>query len=133
MKRSLCNCIFIGAFSIMQAQVNFVSYSYSDPTIIYKGGMLIGFFPSGDTEFVCECSKNILNGVWRSYYPGGQICDSGRIKKNAPDGLWKSWYQSGQLRMEAEFSARYLSTAKSLLERIREKKFDGDVPVISGI
>jgi hypothetical protein len=133
MKKAFCCCIIIAAVSVTRSQVNYVNYSYSIPTTTYKDGVLTGYFPWGDTEFVCNASKNILDGIWRSYYPGGQICDSGRLKKNVPDGVWKSWYPSGQLRMQAEVSAKYLTDARILIDRIRDRRSNSDYPVISGM
>lgn len=106
---------FATLYNSSQVKVATVGYSSN---LDYKQGKVTGFFTTGDTQFVCQFSKDRLTGPWESWYLNGQLCDSGRLKNNAPDGLWKSWYPSGQLRMVAEYNANRLSDIKDDMQRV---------------
>lgn len=48
-------------------------------------------------------SNNTRQGVWKYWYPNGQIKDSGVIKNNQLVNTWFSWYENGQLMAIAQY------------------------------
>lgn len=42
-------------------------------------------------------------GNWKSYYPNGNLKDSGRYKKATKDGYWVSWYENGTLESKGTY------------------------------
>lgn len=47
--------------------------------------------------FTAWVRKGKLNGVWQSFYPGGNSCDSGNLINNLPDGRWVFKDNQGEL------------------------------------
>jgi len=55
--------------------------------------------------FTTETHKGKLNGIWKSWYANGNICDSGKLVNNLPDGEWKHWNEKGELIAIRNYSA----------------------------
>ena len=68
-----------------------------------KNGPYQGYFENGDLQFTTVIKKSRLQGVWKSFYQGGAVCDSGKFVKDVPDGEWKGWYPNGKLRLYMAF------------------------------
>jgi antitoxin component YwqK of YwqJK toxin-antitoxin module len=77
----------------------------------------IAYHENGNKKFFVVFKKNRITGDWKSWYPTGMSCDSGRFTGNAPDGVWKGWYPDGSLRYTWNVSAAKLSALKDELLR----------------
>jgi antitoxin component YwqK of YwqJK toxin-antitoxin module len=84
----------------------------------------IAYHENGNRKFFLVYKKNKLTGDWKSWYPSGMSCDSGRFSGNAPDGTWKGWYPDGSVRYTWNVSASKLSALKDeLLRQPKIKQF----------
>jgi hypothetical protein len=52
---------------------------------------------SGDT-------LNMINVLYKAYYPNGQVFKIGSIKNGLETGIWRYFYQSGKLKSRGQFS-----------------------------
>src|SRR5688500_13899808 len=101
-------------FTPAKAKVATVGYTHKD----FRDGTAVGYYLSGNTQFIVNFSKDVLHGPWRSYYENGQICDSGSFFKNIPDGEWVSYYENGQPQLVVQFNARKLIQVREEMRRI---------------
>lgn len=60
---------------------------------------------NGKKFFSAETRKGKFNGIWKSWYANGNICDSGKLVNNLPDGEWKHWNEKGELVAVRNYSA----------------------------
>jgi antitoxin component YwqK of YwqJK toxin-antitoxin module len=103
-------------FTPAKQKVAIVGYAGRERS--FRDGEAIGYYPSGDTQFVVNFYRDALDGEWRSYYENGQLCDSGNFYKNMPDGDWISYYENGQPQMVVKYSARKLIQVKEEMRRM---------------
>jgi antitoxin component YwqK of YwqJK toxin-antitoxin module len=80
-------------------------------------GTYTAYHDNGNKKFFLVQRKNKLSGEWRSWYPSGMVCDSGRFSGNIPDGEWKGWYPDGSLRYTWHLSSSKLNALKDELLR----------------
>ncbi len=83
----------------------------------FEHGTYTAYHENGNKKFFLVQKKNKLTGEWRSWYPSGMVCDSGRFAGNIPDGEWKGWYPDGTLRYTWHLSSSKLSALKDELMR----------------
>jgi antitoxin component YwqK of YwqJK toxin-antitoxin module len=89
-----------------------------------ESGTYTAYHENGNKKFVLVQKKNKLTGEWRSWYPSGMVCDSGRFSGNVPDGEWKGWYPDGSLRYTWHLSSSKLNALKDeLLRQPKMKMF----------
>ena len=43
------------------------------------------------------------NGVYRAYYPNGQLKIEGNYKDGKEDGFWTVWYENGKKKAEGNY------------------------------
>lgn len=75
------------------------SYSRHDSVII-------AFIYNDNSEIVSSgnMDKNSnRTGVWKTFYPGGQIKSTGLYKNNLKEGKWKYLFGDGKIEQEGEF------------------------------
>jgi antitoxin component YwqK of YwqJK toxin-antitoxin module len=90
----------------------------------YESGTYTAYHENGNKKFVVVQKKNKLTGEWRSWYPTGMACDSGRFAGSIPDGEWKGWYPDGSLRYKWHLSSAKLNALKDeLLRQPKMKMF----------
>lgn len=91
---------------------------------IADNGPYIAYHENGTKKFFLVYKRSKLTGDWKSWYPSGMSCDSGRFSGNAPDGTWKGWYPDGSVRYTWNLSASKLSALKDeLLRQPKIKQF----------
>jgi antitoxin component YwqK of YwqJK toxin-antitoxin module len=93
------------------------------PLDVPGNGTIVRVNERGDTVFVANYRKNKLHGIWNSWYPNKQVCDSGRLENAAADGVWKGWYPNGVQRFEYHFNAQKLSAVKDEMRRQPKIKY----------
>ncbi len=100
-----------------------------------KNGPYQGYFENGDLQFTTIVKKSRLQGIWKSFYQGGSVCDSGKFVKDVPDGEWKGWYPNGKLRYIWHFSAtKYFSLKDEMMNQPKQKFFRiSQLPLNEGI
>lgn len=86
-------------------------------------GTIVRVNERGDTVFVANYKKNKLHGIWNSWYPNKQVCDSGRLENAVADGIWKGWYPNGVQRFEYHFNAQKLAAVKDEIRRQPKIKY----------
>lgn len=90
--------------------------SSNEPYVVYH--------ENGTKKFLLVIRKNKLKGDWKSWYPSGMSCDSGKFSGNVPDGKWKGWYPDGSVRYTWNLSASKLAALKDeLLRQPKIKQF----------
>ncbi len=75
------------------------------------------YHDNGIKKFFVVYRRNKMTGDWKSWYPSGIICDSGRFSGNVPDSKWVGWYPNGSIRYSWTLSASKLSALKDELLR----------------
>jgi antitoxin component YwqK of YwqJK toxin-antitoxin module/tetratricopeptide (TPR) repeat protein len=78
-------------------------YDNGDTSLIehYSAGELDGEVRSWShlgLEVVASYRNGLLDGVYKKYYPNGQLTDSGLYTKGKQEGEWKWWYANGHLK-----------------------------------
>jgi antitoxin component YwqK of YwqJK toxin-antitoxin module len=48
-------------------------------------------------------SKGEKNGLWKSYYPNGNVWSEGEFKDGLDHGIRKAYYENGQKRFEGKY------------------------------
>jgi antitoxin component YwqK of YwqJK toxin-antitoxin module len=90
---------------------------------LIKNGTFEGYHDNGERLFTTNIKKSRMQGVWKSWYPDGTICDSGRFVKDVPDGEWRGWYPDGKLRYIWHFSSTKYFSLKSEMSNQPKVKF----------
>jgi antitoxin component YwqK of YwqJK toxin-antitoxin module len=103
--------------------------------IVAKNGPYQGYHDNGELQFTAILKKSQLQGVFRSWYADGSICDSGKFVKDVPDGEWKGWYPDGKPRYTWHFSAtKYFSLKNEMANQSRQKFFRiAQLPLYEGM
>jgi antitoxin component YwqK of YwqJK toxin-antitoxin module len=116
------------------AKENSESNAFRKKSII-KNGTYEGYYDNGELQFTTIVKKSRLQGVWKSFYQGGAVCDSGKFVKDVPDGEWKGWYPDGKLRYIWHFSAsKYFSLKDEMMNQPKQKFFRiSQLPLHEGI
>jgi antitoxin component YwqK of YwqJK toxin-antitoxin module len=110
MKQLICLSLFVtGVYASTAQNISTASQLAATLTEIKKA----------PADFPGEKHK----GTWVSYYANGNRCDSGYLINNIPHGVWKSWYPNGQLRIQMSCNAKRLASAKDEMDRIYKPGF----------
>lgn len=96
---------------------------WSHTTLSGERKPYIVYYGNGVKKFSVDFRKNKFTGQWQSWYPSGNVCDSGRFVGSAPDGLWKGWYVDGSPRYIWHTSASKLASLKDELMRQPKTRF----------
>ena len=69
-------------------------------TRTYKKGYLkqeIGYYPSGNIEYIGENKNGLIHGDFISYYPNGEVSIKGKLERGKYIGKWDYWDDDGSL------------------------------------
>ena len=80
-----------------------VSCTASDTTESVNGFIQIRF--SGTDQVKCEGEymNGAKNGLWRTYYPNGNLMYEGVYRMGKMDGFWKFYYENGNIHSQGQF------------------------------
>ncbi|MBX9783607.1 MAG: hypothetical protein K2X48_09970 [Chitinophagaceae bacterium] len=79
-----------------------------------EGSILIA--ENNITLLHASVKHKMLHGSWQSRYLNSQLLDSGNIIKGIPDGVWKTWYPGGQLKTLRTYNANLFFSIKNDIE-----------------
>lgn len=60
-----------------------------------RHGLWREWYPSGDLRSAGRWENGVRVGVWSWWYPGGGLQRQGMMRDGRPDGLWRDWYANG--------------------------------------
>ncbi|NUM49841.1 MAG: toxin-antitoxin system YwqK family antitoxin [Flavobacteriales bacterium] len=69
-----------------------------------KIGVWKRFFPNGNIQDEIEYSNNRPNGYYKTYFENGQVQEEGIWKNNRNIGTFKRFYENGQVSQEFNFN-----------------------------
>lgn len=76
---------------------------YVNDTIF--SGTVYGLFPGTlDTAFVRSYQNGREHGIWRQYYPNGQVREQRYFQSGKKEGHYQAWWSDGNLRLDYHFS-----------------------------
>ena len=82
-------------------------FIYKNDTIIAEGlilnngtydGVWKYYYPSGQMQSQGKYEKGSKNGFWTYYYASGKIQQTGKYKNQIPSGEWKWYYENGAIK-----------------------------------
>lgn len=71
---------------------------FKDRNFKIKDGPLTLYHSKGVKAMEGVYSNNIKQGIWKYWYPTGQLRDSGMMKNNQLVNTWYSWFENGQIK-----------------------------------
>ena len=76
--------------------------------ILYQDGPFSGLvyelYPSSnDTLWSCQYKNGMKDGIWKKYFPGGEIKEMRLFKQNKKEGDYLGFYQDGSKNFVFEF------------------------------
>jgi antitoxin component YwqK of YwqJK toxin-antitoxin module len=85
-----------------------VKMYFADKDLKVKDGPYTLYHPKRVKAVEGYYEQNASKGVWRYYYPNGQIRDSGMLINDRLTGLWRSWDEQGNLAAEINYDSSAL-------------------------
>lgn len=76
---------------------------FSDKELTIKDGPFTLYHPKNKKAMEGIYLRNGKQGVWRYWFPNGQLKDSGMMYNNQLTGEWKSWNEKGELLTKATY------------------------------
>jgi len=68
-----------------------------------KEGLWKEYFPDGQLKATGLYNKDLHEGLWKFYYPTGQIEQIGKYINDKPDSTWRWFYSNGKIKREEKF------------------------------
>jgi antitoxin component YwqK of YwqJK toxin-antitoxin module len=76
----------------------FAKGEYVGASLRFRNGVFVLYDQKGRITMSAVYHNNIMDGAYQSWHSNGVQADSGRMARNQFIGLWKSWYPNGQLK-----------------------------------
>lgn len=110
---------------------------YKDAKMKVEHGLFTYYFPGNQKQIEGKLENGQKVGVWKRWYPNGNLMDSGTMRGLIRDGQWYSWYPNGQLKEIAAFhSGQSVSTAantgSSVFDGIYRTWYENGLPECEG-
>ena len=66
-------------------------------------GMIVYYFNNGTTAKKERYRKGILDGVYKEYYPSGELKVDGNYDKGYKEGVWKFYQKTGKIKTRGKY------------------------------
>lgn len=76
----------------------FAMGEYQSSKLNLRDGLFVQYDYKGRIVLSAYYHNNLMHGVFQTFHSNGMQADSGQMARNQFIGLWKSWYPNGQLK-----------------------------------
>jgi antitoxin component YwqK of YwqJK toxin-antitoxin module len=110
--------------TISEDQLPEDKFYYSDAITPYTGKCIILYKNSEKVKEEMHFKNGVLNGIWISYYPTGEMKQKGEYSNGMFHGKWESWSELGGKLYEVYYqkdslSGKYITWHKT--GKVKEK------------